>query len=183
MPMPRSTDEFADVEVISPGGSAQPPRMEQAGGPQDPLFALIAHVMDSLFRIPGTQWRVGIDPVLGLLPGLGDTSGAIISALLILRGAQAGVPRVVLCRMAGNVLINTGVGAIPVLGDAFSAWFKSNRLNYELFERHAGKPGASKKTDWLFVGLLLTGLLLVVLFFVFLSATAVVALWKLVGGA
>lgn len=172
----RPDPDCAEVEVVSPGGKKagrHPPLSN------DPLFGLIARLMDNFFRIPGTNIQFGLDPLIGLIPGLGDGSGAVISALLILRGARAGLPRIVLARMALNVLLNTLGGAIPVLGDVFSVWFKSNQLNYALFQKHVGNAAASRKTDWLFVIGLLILLLLAVGAIITLSILLLAAVWKL----
>ena len=179
--MPQTPPEPVEFEVIHPGGRHRERATGAAGG-QDPLFALAAHVLDSLFTIPGTKVRFGLDPLLGLIPGLGDSSSTVLSVLLILRGARAGLPRVVLLRMAANVLINAGVGAIPVVGDAFSVWFKSNALNYALFEKHAGTARASTRVDWLFVGTLIFGVLLIAGLFVLGGLTLFAALWRLAWG-
>lgn len=171
--MPESN--YADVEVVSPGGKkANTPPEEN----RDPLFALIAKLMDNFFHIPGTNIKFGLDPVIGLIPGIGDSSGAIISSLLILRGAKAGLARVVLVRMAMNVLLNTLVGAIPVIGDVFSVWFKSNQLNYELYQKHLGTEVPSQKKDWAFVIGLLVILLLAIAFIIIFSLMLFAALWK-----
>ena len=144
---------------------------------QDPMVAFIARLMDTAFSIPGTKIRFGLDPLLGLLPGLGDTATALVSALLIAQSARYGVPKIVLARMAGNVLLNTAVGAIPVLGDLFSVWFKSNAKNYDLLRKHAAAPRKSTLGDWSFV-LLLLGLIAGVVFltvigFAFLAKTVI----------
>ena len=124
------------------------------------LSRLIAWVLDDLIRVPGTNFRIGLDPVIGLIPGLGDSSTAVLSSVILLNGLRSGVPRIVLVRMALNVLINSLGGAIPGLGDVFSAWFKSNRRNVELLERHAGTAArASTTADWIFVGALAAGVL------------------------
>ena len=124
---------------------------------EDPFIALVARLMDSAFVIPGTNIRFGLDPLIGLLPGIGDGTTALTSLLLLLKSAPH-VPRVVLARMALNIVLNTALGAAPGLGDAFSFWFKSNERNYALLQKHASSPGASTRGDWLFIG----GLLLAV---------------------
>jgi len=173
--MSRPSSDYVDVEVVSAGGKLS----KQAPVPgTDPLFALIARLMDDLFTIPGTKIRFGLDPLIGLIPGLGDTSGAIVSTLLIFRGAKAGIPRVILVRMASNVLLNTLGGAIPVLGDLFSAWFKSNQLNYALYQKHVGSNSTPSKADWGFVCLLLAILLLAVGFIITLSVMLFAAMAK-----
>lgn len=117
----------------------------------DPWSALIARMMDTAFVIPGTNIRFGFDAIIGLFPGAGDAIGALISSVLIAQAARLGVPKIVVARMAGNVFINTVVGTIPVLGDVFSVFFKSNAKNYELLKQHAGRPRSSTLRDWVFV--------------------------------
>ncbi len=107
--------------------------------------------MDSMFIIPGTNIRFGLDALIGLFPGVGDAIGALIASMLIAQAARQGVPKIIVARMAGNVFINTAVGALPILGDVFSVFFKSNAKNYELLKQHAGKPRSSTFQDWLFV--------------------------------
>ena len=98
-------------EVLPKGASIR--------GKDDPLMALLARLMDDWFAIPGTRIRFGLDPLLGLLPGWGDSASALVSVLLMVKSARAGVPGIVLARMALNILINAAVGAIPGIGDAF----------------------------------------------------------------
>jgi hypothetical protein len=138
----------------------------RASAKDDPLIAFVARLMDDQFIIPGTNLRFGLDPLLGLLPGWGDSASALVSALLILQSARAGVPKIILGRMVLNVLINAVGGAVPGVGDAFSFWFKSNARNLLLHQRHAGTARRASLRDWLFVGALLVGMLaLIVLFF------------------
>lgn len=121
---------------------------------QDPgneFSRLLAYILDDLIPIPGTSFRIGLDPIIGLIPGFGDASSTAIGSLILVRGLQAGVPRVVIVRMGVNMLINGLLGALPGIGDVFSAWFKSNRRNYQLLERHAGSARASTTGDWIFL--------------------------------
>ena len=111
--------------------------------------------MDEFLRIPGTKFRFGLDPIIGLFPGLGDTASAIVSALALVQAARRGVPKVLLARMSLNILINELVGIIPGIGDAFSFWFKSNTRNYRLLQEHIGRPTRSRKSDWIFVAIVL----------------------------
>jgi hypothetical protein len=149
-----------EVEVVG----KDEPRSTLRG--DDPMIALVARLMDTIFTIPGTKFRFGLDPILGLLPGFGDTATAIVSALLIAQSARYGVPRIVLARMAGNVLLNTALGSVPVLGDAFSFWFKSNVRNYDLLRRHAGASRRAGWRDWTFVFGLLAAIVALALFLV-----------------
>lgn len=127
----------------------------------DPFVALVSRLMDNVFTVPGTNIRFGLDPLLGLIPGLGDTLSAAVSTILILQSARHGVPKIILARMAMNVLLNTGVGAVPVLGDLFSVWFRSNERNYNLLRAHGGARKSAGVGDWLFVFGLLAAVLLV----------------------
>jgi hypothetical protein len=128
----------------------------------DPLFRWLALIMDDLLRFPGTKFRFGLDPIIGLLPGIGDVTSAIISAMAFVHAARCGVPKILLARMAMNILINELVGIIPGLGDAFSFWFKSNVRNYELLRRYSAAPAGSRRGDWMFVIAVLSLLFVIV---------------------
>jgi len=121
--------------------------------PNDSLrrVKIVASVLDDAIRVPGTDLRFGIDPLVGLVPGLGDLLGGAASAYIILEAARAGAPASVLTRMALNVGIDTLVGGIPVLGDLFDFAWKATEWNMALLERHAmpGRPATS--FDYLFV--------------------------------
>ncbi len=145
----------------------------------DSIIAFVARLMDTAFVIPGTNIRFGLDPLIGLLPGFGDTATALVSVLLILQSSRHGVPKIVLARMALNVLLNTAVGAIPVAGDVFSMWFKSNAMNYALLRKHAGDRRKSTLRDWMFVA----GLLLLLLTAIALLVVGAVTVFKKLGDA
>jgi hypothetical protein len=100
----------------------------------------LARLLDTAIRIPGTNIRLGLDAVLGLIPGAGDAVGALLSSYIILAAARQGAPRAVLLRMIGNVAIDSVIGAVPVLGDIFDIAFKSNARNAALLERVAVQP-------------------------------------------
>jgi hypothetical protein len=112
-----------------------------------------ARIFDSAFRIPGTQITFGIDPILGLIPGLGDLASPLLSLFFIWHGLRLRVPKVVLARMVLNVVIDAGVGAIPVVGDVFDVAWKANDWNLALLERHAMPGGRPTSGDYLFVTL------------------------------
>ncbi len=110
-----------------------------------------ARLFDSAFRIPGTQITFGLDPIIGLVPGLGDLASPVLSLFFIWHGLRLRVPKIVLTRMVLNALIDAVVGAIPVLGDAFDVVWKANDWNLSLLERHA-MPGHSPTSgDYLFI--------------------------------
>jgi hypothetical protein len=137
-----------EVEVLPKAGTADSGSVRRM---DDPFIAFMARLMDTAFVIPGTNIRFGLDPLIGLIPGLGDTVAAAVSVMLILQSARYGVPKVVLARMGMNVIANTALGSLPVLGDAFSVYFKSNIKNYELLRRHAGGSRRASTGDWIFV--------------------------------
>jgi hypothetical protein len=139
-----------------------PPEQKEERAALEPFFKWLALIMDDLLRLPGTKFRFGLDPIIGLLPGLGDTASAIVSALALIYAARSGVPKILLARMATNILINELVGIVPGVGDAFSFWFKSNARNYQLLKRHIGMPQQSRKSDWIFVIVVLSLLFLIV---------------------
>jgi hypothetical protein len=120
----------------------------------------LAWLLDNSLPVPGTRWRIGLDPLLGLVPGLGDLIGAALSGWILLEGDRLGAGRATLLRMLWNVLVETIIGAIPVLGDLFDAGWKANAKNLALLERHLATPGGQRKRDRVFVGILVTGLLL-----------------------
>jgi hypothetical protein len=128
----------------------------------EPLFRWLALIMDDFLRLPGTRLRFGLDPIIGLLPGIGDVASAIISAVALVHAARYGIPKILIARMATNILINELVGIIPGLGDAFSFWFKSNVRNYELLQRYSAAPARSRRGDWIFVIAVLTLLFIIV---------------------
>ena len=139
-----------------------PPEDKQRRALLEPLFRWLSLVMDDFLRVPGTNFRIGLDPIIGLIPGLGDTASAIASAMALVYAARSGVPKVLLARMAANILINELIGIIPGVGDAFSFWFKSNKRNYELLQRYRLAPGRPRKGDWIFLILMLSVIFLVV---------------------
>ena len=116
----------------------------------------VTHLLDELVGVPGTPIKVGLDPVIGLIPVVGDAVAAGVGAWVIAEAARFGVPRVVLGRMILNLLVDLGIGAIPLLGDLYDFVFHSNTRNLELFRRHALDPEASTRGERaFFLGLLL----------------------------
>ncbi len=119
----------------------------------------LTRVLDDLVRIPGTRFRVGLDPVIGLVPGGGDAIGAVLSAYGLVVAARVGAPAAVLLRMCGNIALDLLVGTIPVLGDVFDFGWKANRRNLRLLERYALAPVKVSRRSRLLVGFLLASLL------------------------
>jgi len=147
---------------------------QQAPGPYVHVARLIATLLDSAFVLPGTSIRIGLDPLIGLIPGFGDTLAGLLGASLLFLGAQLGLPRIVLARMSLNVFLNAAIGVIPGIGDLFSFWFKSNMKNLVLIQRYTTEPRrVSTTTDWIFV----TGIIL--LMFALFVLMSLGTLWLL----
>ncbi|MDP8920978.1 MAG: DUF4112 domain-containing protein [Pseudomonadota bacterium] len=99
---------------------------------------MVAKLMDSAFVIPGLNRRVGLDSVLGLVPGIGDALSAALASYIIWEARQLGLPRWKIARMIGNVAVDTTIGAIPLAGDLFDVFFKSNERNLRIIHEHLG---------------------------------------------
>jgi hypothetical protein len=102
---------------------------------------LLARVMDAGWSIPFTKIRFGADPILGLIPGGGDLVAMLISLYVVVKAYEMGVPNHLLLKMAGNIAIDAGLGAVPVLGDIFDVFFKSNIRNTDLLHDFLMKNG------------------------------------------
>jgi len=169
------------ADVIEPEWEVLPPEEKEKRARLKPLFRWVAIVMDELFAFPKTKFRFGLDPLIGLVPGIGDTASAIVSALVLIQAARRGVPKILLARMSLNILINEIVGIIPGLGDAFSFWFKSNKRNYELLLAHTAAPQRAGASDWLFVIVVLAALFIVVATGIFVSFLVLRGIAQLLG--
>ncbi len=163
--VPRRTGaEEVEWEILPPEEKGQRARVE-------PLFRWIAFFMDDFLRLPGTKFRFGLDPLIGLIPGIGDTGSALVSAFALIQAVRTGIPKIVLARMSMNILLNEVIGIVPVLGDAFSFWFKSNARNHALLQQHLQAPRKAQASDWFFVFGILLALVVVV------GAGLFVSLW------
>ena len=104
--------------------------------------------------------RFGLDPIIGLVPGLGDLAGAVLSGYIVIEGIRMGVSRAGVVRMLANVGIDAIVGSVPVLGDLFDAGWKANNRNVALIERHMASPGATRTANRVVVLVAIIALLL-----------------------
>ena len=116
-------------------------------------------LLDSAFRVPGTRMTFGLDPILGLIPGLGDLTTPLFAGVLLLHAVRMKLPRVVQLRMVMNAVIDLAIGVVPVVGDLFDFGWKANVMNLALLERHAHIGSRPPAGDWLFV-LIVLGLLM-----------------------
>lgn len=123
----------------------------------------LSHVLDNAIAIPGIGYRIGLDPVIGLLPGGGDVIAGLISIYVVAEAARLGVPTATLGRMGVNILIEVLMGAIPMIGDFFDVVWKANARNVDLLERHIRNPIPSSRADKVFATILVAGLLTIVL--------------------
>ena len=156
-------------EILPPDYVPPPrPRLD------DETLDNLARLLDDAFPIPGTSLRFGIDPLLGLIPGLGDIISALFGFVILFAAWERRIPRVTIARMMTNILIDTGVGALPLVGDAFDVLWKSNRKNYELLIRSSADLDRRQTwRDWVFLVSLLAMLLATV-------AVPLILLWWIV---
>ena len=146
--------------------------------PQD-LVALrrFAHLMDEAFVFPGTRYRFGLDALIGLIPGVGDLIGALMSTWIIAGALRHRVPPLVILRMIGNIAIDLVFGSIPVAGDVFDFLYEENVKNMRLLERHRDRrrPPRSAASIALVLALIVGAVLLLAL--LLLAAVIATIVW------
>jgi hypothetical protein len=121
----------------------------------------VSQLLDSAFEVPGTSYRIGLDPIIGLVPWVGDLVSPLFAIALLWQAREMALPRAVQLRMVINVGIDALVGAIPVAGDLFDFAWKANDKNMALLERHAGTRRRASVGDWLFVAGVVMALLII----------------------
>jgi len=139
-----------------------PARQPVQGAEVEQSLERLSWLMDDLFRVPGLGWRFGLDAVVGLIPGFGDTATTLVSFYILAAGVRYRVPKITMLRMGLNIGIDYLLGSLPVVGDLFDAWWKSNQMNVELLRKRATVSAAEARkgrmSDWLFVGAIILGL-------------------------
>lgn len=119
----------------------------------------LSWLLDDLFRIPVLGWRIGLDALVGLIPGVGDTATTVASLYVLGSAVRYRVPKITLLRMGLNLGIDYALGSLPLVGDFFDAWWKSNQKNVELLRQRAtvsaNEAREGRLSDWLFVGLIM----------------------------
>ena len=123
---------------------------------------VLARVLDSAVRVPGTGVRVGLDAVLGLMPVVGDVAGGVFASYVLIQAARLGAPPSVLVRMLVNVGVDSLVGTVPLVGDLFDVGWKSSTRNVALLERHVAQPGATRASSRRVVAVVIGALALMV---------------------
>lgn len=111
-------------------------------------LASLTFLLDRAFRVPGTSWRFGLEPIIGVIPGLGDLVGALAGMYALWTARQLGVPASVQSRMVMNLAIDGVVGLVPFAGDLFDFAFKAHARNQALLERWLQSPHRTRRSSW-----------------------------------
>lgn len=143
----------------------------------------LSRYLDGMFRIPGVGWRFGLDALIGLIPNVGDTLTLVPSAYILVAGVRYGVPKITLLRMAFNIALDYFAGIVPIFGDIFDFFWKSNKQNMDLIRERATGEGNATTSDYVFVFALILLLVGVLATTIFISVYVVYSiLWELFTG-
>jgi len=138
--------------------------------------------MDDVFRVPVLGWRFGFDALLGLIPGLGDTSTSLVSFYILAAAVRYRVPKITMLRMGLNIAFDYVIGSLPLVGDVADAWWKSNRMNLDLLRKRAtvsaSEARSGRASDWLFVGGIIVVLVVLALGSAVISIYLLTKLWS-----
>lgn len=140
----------------------------------------LAWLLDNSIRIPLINYRIGLDAVIGLIPGVGDVAGLIMSSFIVMQALRLRIPRAVLLRMIANILMEAIVGLIPVLGDFFDATFKANVRNVRLLRLAMAQPGVNPALDRADKGVIATVIGLLIGIIVLVGGAGVAITWGIV---
>ena len=130
----------------------------------------LSHNLDEAITIPGTERKIGIDPIIGLIPGGGDLIGGVISIYIMYAGIKMGMPKATIIRMFGNVALEFVIGCIPIIGHLFDATWKSNQRNVKLIEDSVMSEEKNAIFGYILIGVLKTILMSVILLAIMLFA-------------
>jgi hypothetical protein len=167
--MPNSPEHFSIT------ADASTPRLKR--------LRQISKILDNIITIPGTQVGIGLDPIMGLIPVGGDALGLIFSFYIIIEAAQLGLSTATLGRMVMNVIIDSLIGSIPMLGDFFDFAWKANNYNIILLEEALKHPRKNKKANNSFIFLLIIGLFLIAIVLISIPVILIRILWQLITGS
>lgn len=137
----------------------------------------LADILDTAIPLPGGL-RIGLDGLIGLIPGAGDLIGTLLSSYIVAKAYKLGAPYMVLLHMAGNIALETVVGVVPVVGDLFDFAWKANRRNVDLLERHLASPRETRKHSTLFVVGVTAALLALAIAVLYVSIALVRWIWE-----
>lgn len=171
-----SPSDAADAE---PAPSVVRGPVTDAADPEAEALARLrrlSYYLDSAIPIPGTDRRIGLDPILGLLPVAGDLPAAAVSAYIVAEAAALGAPRETVARMVLNLVVDAVFGSIPLVGDVFDAAWKANRRNVRLFEARRDDPSGAERDGRV---LAVAGVLLFALIVALGAGVALVSWWFL----
>jgi hypothetical protein len=166
--------------IVADPDSHRSPESSPSDPQREALVAtaeLLAKILDTTVRIPGTSISIGLDPLLGLIPGVGDVLANLIGAFIMVLAARLQIPQMVMARMSLNLLINGVVGAIPIAGDLFSIWFRSHARNAELLRRAASQPYRESQQARLYVACIIGGTIVLLILAIAAVLWIVVKLW------
>lgn len=135
----------------------------------------LAWFLDNSVALPGTQYKVGADAIIGLIPGIGDGIGTLLSSYILVAAARMGVPKKILLRMGYNIAVETVIGLIPFIGDAFDVVWKANVRNVQLLEDYLDNPRKTKTTSRFFIVALVAAFTLI--FILIASAGFLILRW------
>lgn len=170
------------VNELTGPSSDGPHRAERIAHPESPRLRrirFISKLLDQSIVLPG-GYRIGLDPLMGLVPGVGDLLASSIAFYLVYQAARMGVPKRVLLRMSGNILLEGLVGQIPILGDLFDAVWKANVRNRNLVEQHyrPGQPERSVRAIIGFLAMLFAGVISAIGVAIWLLVQALLSLFR-----
>jgi len=157
----------SQLEGVSPAFLAQPNASSRITKPSRPQIEqelqVFAQIMDSQFALPVLGWRFGLNVIIDLIPGIGDVATSLIALYLLMSAVRYRVPKITLLRMALNIAIYFLGNMVPWVGDLFAAWWKPNMRNLKLLQKRATvsaeEAHQARTSDWLFVGIIIAGLL------------------------
>jgi hypothetical protein len=173
---------FSSMQETESGSRARVLPRDEAREHLVAIADVLAKVLDTTIRIPGTSWYIGLDPLLGLLPGIGDALANLIGTVILGIATRLQVPRIVLARMSFNLLINGTIGAVPLVGDMFSIWFRSHARNAALLREAAMKPDRETHADWFYVTGIIGGTVALLFLMIAIVVWVVYTLWTMIAG-
>jgi hypothetical protein len=114
---------------------------------------MLSHLLDRAFRVPGTNWRFGLDSIIGLIPGLGDVLGSMVGVYTLWMARQLGAPASVQMRMVMNLAVDGVIGLVPFAGDLFDFVFKAHSRNHALLSQWLQTPHRTRRSSWVVLGI------------------------------